>query len=214
VTSQTLYTVIIGDIRKSRDLENRDQVQEKFKRALETINSEYSDNLTSKFVITIGDEFQGVLTSLEKSYDVCLRVEDLLHPVRFAFGIGFGEITTAINEMAIGMDGPAFHRARTALETAKAQQRWIVYETGNETFDTLANATIHLLSKMRESWTDRQREAISLLMQLGTHQGVAERLGVARATVTKLLAAADWAVFSEAQENLRKSLKLRQGQSM
>lgn len=208
MTSEKQYCVIIGDIRKSRELGNRGQVQEDFQRALDAINAEFAEHITAKFIITIGDEFQGVLTSLEKSYDVCVRVEDLLHPVRFAFGIGFGEITTALNDIALGMDGPAFHRARQALETAKRDGRWIIYDTALETFDTLANALLALLHNVRESWTDRQREIVFLLSQLGTHQKVAEKLGVARSAVTQSLTAANWGAFAEAQESLRRSLSL------
>lgn len=55
------YCVIIGDIDKSRTLQRRARIQEKFKEAVAAINKEFKNDIASKFLITLGDEFQGVL---------------------------------------------------------------------------------------------------------------------------------------------------------
>lgn len=62
------YCAIIGDINESRKLEKRGAVQKIFERAVEQINKTYQDEIASKFLITTGDEFQGLLQTPAKSY--------------------------------------------------------------------------------------------------------------------------------------------------
>ncbi len=54
-----LYVTIIGDIRASRKLEHRNQSQMTLHAVLEELNTAYTDSIASRFVITLGDEFQG-----------------------------------------------------------------------------------------------------------------------------------------------------------
>ena len=53
------YIAIIGDIKKSKKLNNRNTVQNVFKKVLNNINEKYSKDISSKFMITLGDEFPG-----------------------------------------------------------------------------------------------------------------------------------------------------------
>ena len=55
------YIVIIGDIINSRELEHRNEVQERLKRTLQDINERYNADIAASFMITLGDEFQGLL---------------------------------------------------------------------------------------------------------------------------------------------------------
>lgn len=55
------YVAIIGDIKNSRELQDRKQVQEKLEAVLNEINDTYDADIASKFLITLGDEFQGLL---------------------------------------------------------------------------------------------------------------------------------------------------------
>ena len=56
-----LYIAIIGDIKGSKKLDNRNEVQKKLTSVLDDINKKYKDDIYSKFTITLGDEFQGLL---------------------------------------------------------------------------------------------------------------------------------------------------------
>lgn len=101
------FIAIIGDIRNSRELDSRKKIQDKLNETLEEINLKYQDDIESKFVITLGDEFQGLLSSGRILLHVIQDIKMQLYPVEIRFGIGIGEITTDINtEMALGADGP------------------------------------------------------------------------------------------------------------
>ena len=53
-----LYTAIIGDIKGSKKLKDRWEVQNKLRTVLEEINDAYREDIASVFSITLGDEFQ------------------------------------------------------------------------------------------------------------------------------------------------------------
>lgn len=117
---KTQYCAIIGDINKSRQLEKRGMVQKKFEKAVEFINTEYKSEIASKFLITIGDEFQGLLHTPAKGYQIMRHFREIMEPVQFSFGADIGTLATPVApKAAIGMDGECFHRARAALQHAK-----------------------------------------------------------------------------------------------
>ena len=100
---------IIGDIKSSKQLENRRSVQARFKEVLDSINNEYRDDIASKFMITLGDEFQGLLKNGSAAVFIIDKIEREMYPIKFRFGLGVGEITTDINSnMPLGADGPAY----------------------------------------------------------------------------------------------------------
>lgn len=55
------YIAIIGDIRNSRLLADRKEIQIKLGNVLDRINREHAPSISAKFMITLGDEFQGLL---------------------------------------------------------------------------------------------------------------------------------------------------------
>lgn len=55
------YIAIIGDMIDSKDIPNRFEGQQQLKACLDKLNKKYQAVLASKFSITLGDEFQGLL---------------------------------------------------------------------------------------------------------------------------------------------------------
>ena len=56
------YFAVIGDIIDSKKINNRYQDQKTLETCLNDLNNEYQAVLVSKFSITLGDEFQGLLS--------------------------------------------------------------------------------------------------------------------------------------------------------
>ena len=77
----TVYIALIADIKESRCLENRFEIQMKMKRILEKINTEYEKDISSKFLITLGDEFQGLLNNGNNLLKIIQDIQMMLHPV-------------------------------------------------------------------------------------------------------------------------------------
>ena len=69
------YVAIIGDIVDSKQIKDRKVIQQKFKNVLADINTKYSEDIASKFTITLGDEFQGLLKSRNNIMNIICEVE-------------------------------------------------------------------------------------------------------------------------------------------
>src|SRR3989440_8538905 len=56
---------LIGDMVGSRELlpSRRPKIQERFREFIQYLNKKYAKDILAKFVITLGDEFQGLLLS-------------------------------------------------------------------------------------------------------------------------------------------------------
>lgn len=112
--------VIIGDIVASKQIENRNEVQENLNQVLSHLNYPHRNDLLSNYTITIGDEFQVVLSEFDSVFSDIINISVNLYPVKVRFAIGIGTLSTPINEeQAIGMDGPAFYLARHGIEGLK-----------------------------------------------------------------------------------------------
>ena len=131
MNSERHYFALIGDIIDSRHEQDRYDVQKKLQSILSSVNAEHAAHIAADFLITLGDEFQGLLFA-EKGADpifVADRIIDEMFPVRIRIAIGFGGMATQIRrEAAIGADGEAFYRARNGMNLLrKAENRGRAY---------------------------------------------------------------------------------------
>ena len=118
----TKYCAIIGDIRRSRQLPRRGAVQKRFAGAIASLNREFRKEIASSFLITLGDEFQGLLLSPAASFRLIRRFQELMDPVPFSFGVGVGTLSTPLEKQAVGMDGEAFHPTPMHADRAFVEQ--------------------------------------------------------------------------------------------
>jgi len=202
----TRYCAIIGDMNRSRSLPDRAKVQRGFQKAIETINHEFKREIASRFVVTLGDEFQGLLHSPEKSYMLVRRFQELMLPVSFAFGVGLGTLSTAlVPKAAVGMDGECFHFARAALLQAKEKKHEIVYGFDHPCH-SLVNALVALLTSEWRRLTPRQREITKLM---GVHKNqylVARKLKISQPAVSKAYSSSIVKQLNSAETVLRSFL--------
>lgn len=212
------YLAIIGDLKHSRDISDRYVVQEKLNKVLGEINESYSRDLSSKFTITLGDEFQGLLNCGVNTMRIISDIERRMYPVKIRFGIGIGSITTDINtEMAIGADGPGYYKAREAIEYLRiiekrnsTQAADIRFEADgdNQGIVTMLNTILTLLTVIKESWSDRQREVIEdILEHQDSQTNTAKRLHIRQPTVQRILANGNYYAYREALDTLEKALE-------
>src|SRR4051812_47776691 len=108
------YIAVISDMVQSRELEGsrRQSVQRRFSGLINHLNTNFKSSLAAKFVVTLGDEFQALLTSADVIPDLLWESDRSFRDRQLRFGFGFGEIYTDIPEFAINVDGPALHKAR------------------------------------------------------------------------------------------------------
>jgi DNA-binding CsgD family transcriptional regulator len=186
--SRSKYLAIIGDVVKSRELQARGEFQQRLRSSLSRVNDEFSPFIASDFVVTIGDEFQGLLKSVEKISQILALIRAEIHPIEQRVGIGIGGLDTALEPTAIGMDGPCFHRARDAIDRAKVTETSIEVETTN--FDDAFRIYAILYSSLRRQWTTRQRQVFDLAMMGLPGKDIAKQLGISPSAVSQHLRSA------------------------
>lgn len=209
------YVAIIGDIVNSKKIQDRDAVQQKLKAALSAVNEDYKAEIASNFMITLGDEFQGLLSTGKHLMDVLTRIEQEMSPVRFRFGIGVGSITTQIQrDWAIGADGPGYHKAREAVAHLKAAENKkengpadtrIAFEDAPQEIADLLNVTFKLLTAIKQSWSKQQRLVIQdALKHRDSQVKMAGRLGVKQPTIHKHLINGHYYSYLEALSTINR----------
>lgn len=114
------YTTIICDIKNSKQLKDREAVQYQLIDMLKEANKQFSTIIISPFIITLGDEWQGLLCSPCNYFDVLMFFHKKIRTIEFYSGIGIGEVTIHNFELTVNqLDGPSFYKARRALKIAK-----------------------------------------------------------------------------------------------
>ncbi len=191
------YIALIGDLVGSRKIGGREEFQKKLKGVLSDINEKYGDCIASRFSVTLGDEFQGLLNDPSCLFDIVLFIKLRIYPVKVRFGIGAGEITTEIDPSeSIGADGPAYHRAREALEDAEKSENQkerplenvILRTPWPKEWENLLNSTLILMHSIESGWTKKQAENIYLNYFLSLNQTeIAQDKGINQSTVQRSL---------------------------
>ena len=207
-----LYLAVIGDIIQSKELENRSECQERLNAVLDSINQKYTSSIASRFMITLGDEFQGLLKDGADTLNIISEIEIRMYPVRIRFGIGVGRITTEINsDIPLGADGPAYYNARRMVESIKSSQKKnktpdvniMIASEHNEPVDNLLNTILTLSAAIKNKWTDRQREIAFDCLLTGDNQvKAAARLGISQSSVQKSLSNAGYYSYKKAMETI------------
>lgn len=116
-TDSLIYFAVIGDLVASRSIPAREKFQKQFAQVLSSINESFKPSIASQFTVTVGDEFQGLLSEASQICRMMDSVITRLYPVKVRFGIGIGTMSTEIDPTkSLGADGPAFWAARKAIE--------------------------------------------------------------------------------------------------
>ena len=169
-----MHFALIGDIVKSKKIENRYQFQEKLDSCFKVINEQYQNYLAANFLITIGDEFQALFIDPSKIFEIISKIEVEMEPVKIRFAIGCGEIITGIqNTLSIGTDGPAWWMARDAINELKRNhekglrgvQNIKIKGLKDRMDNDLINNSLSLCFNLKEGWTQPQKQIIHYLIK-------------------------------------------------
>ena len=205
-----IYYAIIGDVKDSRTLPNRNDVQEKLKKVLLDINRIYNKDIAADFLITLGDEFQGFMLKSNNIIKIVKHIQRELHPIQIRFGIGIGEISTKINKKAaIGADGPAFYAARNVITMIHELEKKIKIQapdiqislyTEKNIFEIKEiNTLLSLIKAIEDSWTEKQRYTVwDMMINHGSQNECALRMNTSQSTVARRLSDGKYIVYVNA----------------
>jgi len=197
------YLAIIGDLERSREVRDRAATQSRLEAALETVNRKLGKFLAAKFILTLGDEFQGLIKIPGDSLFVIDSIHRDMEGLPIRYGLGWGGLSTKLKDEAIGMDGPCFHAAREAVLRAKSEDRRIVLKGFGEERDLALNGVFGLMDGIRRRWKPAQEETVRLMSSEGMRQkDVAQLRGVSNSVVSETLKSALHKQMAEANMSL------------
>jgi len=212
------YIAIIGDMKDSRTLVNRKGTQENFISLIEKINEIYKPDIAASFAITSGDEVQGLLKMSDNLLKIIFKIELEMSPVEFRFGVGFGDLSTDLNQSnSLQNDGPAYHRARKMIEVIETSESQYSKAELNILFcsedspsqtDQLINAALSLSTVIKTGWTNRQKDIIAAYLKNDENQyKTAESLDIGQSSVSKTLNNTHYYSFKQSYNAIQTYIK-------
>lgn len=115
------YMTIICDIKNSKIIPDRNAIQLQLIDMLKLSNDKFKSFIISPFIITLGDEWQGLVKVDSNINDILNFFKSHLPSnIDFYTGVGIGDVTVYNFELTVNqLDGPSFHLARKAIRYAK-----------------------------------------------------------------------------------------------
>ena len=152
-------------------------------------NAVAGETTLSRYTVTLGDEVQAVYRVAHGLIDHVLYYTGGVSPVRMRFAIGVGSISTPVNrELAIGMDGPAFHAARDGLERQKATGVGCAIWTADDWSGpdlAMAGLALQVLSVEVARWRPARWRVVRHLIEGKSETETAAALGIERQAVNE-----------------------------
>ncbi|MDR3598770.1 SatD family protein [Clostridium sp.] len=219
-----LYIALTADIVGSKKLDEarRNKVQISLSKILKEANLQYRDYIISDLRIIGGDGIQGLMLPDVPIYEViCFIMEGINHSaeddefLQLRFGIGFGRTYTEINKDSQLVDGPVFHCARMAIESAKEKKdHAIIFKSEEGLIDEVDELSIstllELLAIVRKFWINKINTFTKILPYLRddmVQKDIAEKLNCSQPYISSQISAAYWNEIKEIEKSFCKIMK-------
>ncbi|MGH7636094.1 MAG: SatD family protein [Gemmatimonadaceae bacterium] len=204
---------VIGDVVQSRAIpaRQRARVQAALEGMMAHVNKRYSKAVRSNFLLTLGDEFQGLLADPGAVPDIVQDVREKLPELRLRMAVSRGVLTTPVKKTALGMDGPAWHAARDVLEKSRSRRDTAgvgVWFTGFRDDDVVLDALAGLLGHHWDRLQTTQREVvIALRHHEGLKRDAAKDLGISQQSLSNRAQSAGAREYAAGMDALRAVLR-------
>ena len=181
--------MVMGDLVHSEHAADIAQLHEAFNEAVEQCNRRYADVLASPLTITLGDEFQGLVTSLNAG---------ARRGIDCRFVLGLARIETAVNpQQAWNMMGPGLSRSRHKLNEKRALCRYGFSLPQEPLLEIALDALGVGLTVIEEGWTQRQLSDIAALLNGQLPAELAEQRQVSVHSIYKVRTSGHFDAYSQ-----------------
>lgn len=198
-TEGAAYVALLGDVVAHREAEDWPRRIGELQRTLAELAGE--DPERAPLALTSGDQLSGFFAARpDRVVATVVRLAEAIHPLRIAWGLGRGPMTTPLELDLPLLGGPCFHRARDGLDAARRQGRWVVARGFGEVEDGVLSALFGLMDAIRSRWTETQLRYARAARTGLLRKDVAESFGVNPSVVTESLQAASFRTLQRGEE--------------
>lgn len=189
VRSANTYAVLMGDLVHSERSASAEHLHKRFNAAIDRHNRLHSEALASPLTITLGDEFQGIVTSLVVAAQIArdIRLELLSDAIDCRFAVGVVTLKTPLNtERAWNMMGPGLASTRARLNEKRSTTYYRFAIPEHPVLETMLEASGASLTAIERAWTKTQRHDIQALLEGASPAEIARRRNVSVHTIYKV----------------------------
>lgn len=209
----------MGDLVASEAVPSIAELHAAFNVAVQAINRRRKRDLASPLTITLGDEFQGLTSTLEAGLSIIreLRGALLADGVECRFVLGAARVETPVNrQRAWNMMGPGLASAREKLADKRHPNVYRFSLPSESVIEALLDAVGYSISSVETEWTPRQYEiVVASMASTKRNVDLATSLGITERTLYKIRRAArldfymsQWSAIELAVTDLDRRLKL------
>ncbi len=193
------FWFFLGDIKESRNIDNRQDVQRKLVEIFENLNKEYRDQLVANVGVTRGDEFgcagRNPVILNEIGDEIWWRTSEIpvkrggkINTFQFRYAIVKGEISTFIGREIGAMDGPVFQVLDEKIKELKREKYgWVYFEGFGNIEDSVLTSFKNLIYSEFSAWSFSERKIVSLFHKFKNQNKVAEKIGVTQPYISRVL---------------------------
>lgn len=204
------HAVLMGDIVGSEIAPAVLVMHQAFNRALSAANKRHAATIASPLTVTLGDEFQGLLTGLASAWDIAadLRFKLLAEGVSCRFVIGLVLLETPLNRTrAWNMMGAGFSAARDKLNDKRLGNAYRFSLQDHPMLAPLLDAVGESITQVESDWTATQLAYfVAARASNRSNAKLAEGLGVSERALYKVLHAARADFHRRQSQVLRRTL--------
>ena len=161
------YVSLIMDIEKSKsyDINDRNEMQHYIDKCIKNLNILFDEGMQCEVTFSAGDELQGLFHDVVTALLYFRMLEMLVNPVKIRAGIGIGDWTVKMEQgLSTQQDGPAYHKARQAIEEVRSMQLQNV-RICSDNDDILANHLMNASLPLKRQQVYMQN-MVQVLMEL------------------------------------------------
>lgn len=184
------FIIVMADIIDSRNMQ-QNKLMKSFKKITDEINYEKKDILLSPITITLGDEFQCIVKSVEAGIELMLAIDEKklyeMADFKLRYVLVEGGIETPINhDIAYGMLGEGLTIARETLtEYKNSYHRYSIQLKNVSKSEALANSLL-VYQNIIDTWKmEKDYHLIARFLELKDYKLVADEMGKTRSQIWK-----------------------------
>lgn len=162
---------------------NSDLLIKQFRFLVDSINNNRPNQLKSPLTITLGDEFQGVIDSIENGIDIIFEMEELRIEHDFDFKLRYvlyqGQIDTEINKnIAYQMLGEGLTKARESLSSLKKSNNRFLIFLEDQAKSNALNKAFSIYQNLVDSWKKKDIALVKEFLKHDNYKVVAKITGI------------------------------------